>query len=698
VKALPATPTSARVPAAPSPPSPGRLWLFRAATAIAAPILLLGLVEVGLRVAGVGFRPDFTVPCESGGQPAFCENPDFTRRFFPAAIARQPTPFAIRATKPSRTFRIFIVGESAAQGDPEPSFGLGRFLEVMLRESFPQWNFEVVNTGIVAINSHALVSIAKDIARREPDLVIVYAGNNEVVGPYGNGTVLTRRQLPLPLIRASMALQTMRIGQLLSEASAPRSAEAAARGWRGMEMFLQQQVRASDPSMAGVYDAFRRNLGEVVEVVRRSGARVAVSTVASRLRDFAPLGSLHGRALSARDLEEWQRRWDRAAALEAEGLPADALEAYRGAAAIDPEHAELQYRMARCAWQLRDYGQAKARFALARDLDTLRFRADSRINEIVREIAVRAGPGVELVDGSAALEAASLHGVPAGDLFYEHAHLTPEGNFVLARALYPAAVAALPGDLRDRSTGVEPPSLEDCLRRLALTGFNRYRIAKEVLRRLSHPPFVGQTDHASQVQELERERDRGGAESFAETDAAYRAAIAANGSDPWLHYSYGILLDTRDVFLAGRGQPDEGRAIREYASALERIPRFAEGRIRLAEALLRLGRYPESVAHCREILRLRPNYAQAYVTMGSALVRQGRLEEASAALARAVALDPSSTGPVLELVNLLEARGRFGEAAQSARVGVKRFRATGDLAQADALERRAQALEGTRRE
>ncbi len=653
------------------------------------------LVEIGLRLAGAGFCPDFTIPCEVRGQSAFCENPDFTRRFFPPAMARQPTPFVIPATKAARTFRIFVVGESAAQGDPEPSFSFGRFLGVMLRERFPEWTFEVVNTGIVAINSHALVPIADDIARRDPDLVIVYAGNNEVVGPYGNGTTLTQRRLGPTITRASIALQSTRLGQILS--AALRRGDEAAGSWRGMEMFLQQQVRASDPSMAGVYGAFRRNLSDVVAVVRRSGARVVLSTVGTRLIDFAPLGSLHGRDLSPQEAETWQRHYDRGAALEAAGSPAEALDAYEAAAAVDPDYAELQYRMARCALRLSDDSQARNRFVRARDLDTLRFRADSRINDIVREVAASAGPGVGFVDGAGALAAASQHGLPAGDLFYEHAHLTPEGNYVLARALYPAVIAALPSDPRGPSANQGPPSEEECLRRLALTGFNRYRIAKEVLRRLSRPPFTGQADHASQLAEVERERDRGAAEAFAETDAAYQAAIAADGSDPWLHYNYGILLDARDVFLAGQGQPDQGRAVREYASTLSSIPSFAEGRARLAEALLRLGRYPESVAQCREILRFRPGYAQAYATMASALARQGRGEEATSAFKRAVSLDPWSIGPIIELVNLLENQRHLAEAARQARAGAERLRATGRSSDAEALERRARTLEATDR-
>ena len=61
------------------------------------------------------------------------------------------------------TFRIFVLGESAAMGDPDPAYGFSRYLEVMLRERYPSMKFEVVNTGSVAINSHVLLPIARGL-------------------------------------------------------------------------------------------------------------------------------------------------------------------------------------------------------------------------------------------------------------------------------------------------------------------------------------------------------------------------------------------------------------------------------------------------------------------------------------------------------------------------------------------------------
>ena len=686
-------------------------WLFRLASATLLPLLLLALLEAGLRLLGFGAPAAFTLPCQVQGRKAFCENPAFSDPFFPPGLARRPTSFVIPADKSPGTRRIFIIGESAALGDPEPTFGLSRFLEAMLRERYPGAGFEVINTGLVAVNSHVLLPLVRDVARLQPDLFLFYAGNNEVVGPFGNGTVLAQRLPGRALIRASIFLRSTRLGQLVA-ALAQLPARRARKEWGGMEMFLDRQVRADDPSMAAVYQSFEANLHDMLEAARASGARVLVSTVGTRLRGFAPFASLHR---PGADPAPWSVHFEAGKRLEAEGRNGQAQAEYLAAAAIDPDYAELQYRLGRSDLALGDAADARERLVKARDLDTLRFRADSRIDAILRRAA-----GADLVDGAAALDAGSPQGLPGDELFYEHAHLTPEGNYLLARAFL-APVAAALGLPR-----AEPPAEADCLRRLALTGFDRYRVAKEVLRRLSRPPFAGQLDHREQVAGLERARDREAKEEFEQSDAAYRAAIAERGADPWLHINYGILLDTRDVFLARHGQPDAGRAVAQYQQALELLPQTVPARFRLAEALLRLGRADEAIAQSRQILEASAGYAPAWQTIGRAFAGKKQLDDSRAAYERALALDPASLDARLELakvrlmqnapdaaeeqvraaialrpeepqphwmlVNLLEARGRPGDAARSAELAATAVGQAGRPEEAAAFAAKAREL------
>ena len=594
------------------PPSRARVWLFRAVTVALVPLAVLGGLELLLRLLGVGHPSGFTIPCEVQGRRAVCPNPDFALRFFPPGLARQPRPFVVPEEKRPRTVRVMVVGESAAEGDPEPTFGVSRFLEAMLEEAVPGVRFEVVNAGVVAINSYVLVPIARDLARHAPDVVVIYAGNNEVVGPFGPGTVLTGRQPGLGLIRASIAMGSTRVGQVLTVLGRSLRRDTPAE-WQGMELFLDHQVRADDPAMEQVYRGFGSNLAEMIDVFRAHGARVVVSTVGTRLRDFAPFASAHRPGLDAAAFGRWKASVSRGDAVASEQRPLDALAAYEEAEAIDGAIAELQYRIGRTALARGDEPLARERLTRARDLDTLRFRADSRLAQVTTEVARAAGPGVELVDGAGALAAASPNGLPGPELFWEHAHLTPEGNEVLARALFPAVVRALPASLKRND--VEAPPHAQVARRLALTGYDRYLIAKEVLRRLARPPFAGQMDHALQVAQVERVRNEGAREPFEETEARYQAALVRAPDDPWLRWNHAILLDNRDVFLARRGEPDRGRAVPEFQRVLEALPRFGEAHIRLAEAFARLGRLDEAEAQCRTLLRLRPGDPKAQATL-----------------------------------------------------------------------------------
>ena len=56
---------------------------------------------------------------------------------------------------------------------------------------------------------HVVRSIVDELARYRPDLFVVYLGNNEVVGPYGAGTVFSPISASSTLIRASISSSVM---------------------------------------------------------------------------------------------------------------------------------------------------------------------------------------------------------------------------------------------------------------------------------------------------------------------------------------------------------------------------------------------------------------------------------------------------------------------------------------------------------
>jgi len=104
-------------------PTPGRRWRFRVLSMLAVPLVLLVAAEGLLRLLGYGYSADFFIKRDLSGRTVWTDNPDFGRRFFSAGRIRYPHPFTMPAVKAPGTIRIFVLGESAAMGDPDSKFG-----------------------------------------------------------------------------------------------------------------------------------------------------------------------------------------------------------------------------------------------------------------------------------------------------------------------------------------------------------------------------------------------------------------------------------------------------------------------------------------------------------------------------------------------------------------------------------------------
>ncbi len=193
-----------------------RRWAFRLVAAVLMPALFLGAFEIVLRCGGPAIRR--VSWCHRRARPGYLvDNYKFAWRFFPRALARSSQPILVSQEKPPGLKRIVVLGSSAAMGDPEPAFGLPRVLQALLELRYPDQPFEVVNAAMTAVNSHVVLPIAKDCRVLDADAWVIYMGNNEVVGPFGAGTVFGVRGTPLWLIRVGLSLNRTKTGQFLSE-------------------------------------------------------------------------------------------------------------------------------------------------------------------------------------------------------------------------------------------------------------------------------------------------------------------------------------------------------------------------------------------------------------------------------------------------------------------------------------------------
>ena len=457
-----------------------------------------------------------------------------------------------------RAIRIFVLGSSAAQGVPDPTFSVRRILESLLRDRYPDVKFEVVNGAMTAINSHVAVEIARDCATHRPDLFVVYMGNNEVVGPYGPGTVFQQWSPSLRFIRANVWLKSTRTGQLLDDAIGwLHPSKGAHTAWQGLEMFMDNPVAADDPRLPAVYDDFRRNLVDICQIARRAGAGVVLSTVAVNLKDCPPFASQHRSDLSADDLTKWKAIYLAGVELEGKEKWQQAIAKYEAAAKIDDRFAELAFRRGRCLAALRRWKEAREQFISARDLDVLRF-ADSQINEAVRDVAAeQETAGVRLVDAEQSLAKSDLAvgGIPGDGLFYEHVHFTFDGNYPLARAVLNEIETALPQLAASHKQA--GGTLTRAMRGIAgVESLGRTSMANLMAEVSARPPFTSQLDHSIRTSLARKRVDELGrlANTPEAIEAAYRSCEAAFDKTPddWLCRSA-----SREVG-AGKRPPEDG--------------------------------------------------------------------------------------------------------------------------------------------
>ncbi len=661
---------SSGAPAVASSPRRRRRWLFRFLAVVLAPALVLGLAEVGLRVAGRGYPTRFLLPAHVGDRDVLIENPQFGRQFFPSALARSPAPTVIAARKPAGTFRILLFGESAALGDPRLAFGMGRYLEVLLGERFPTTRFEVVPMAMTAINSHALRLMALEAADYEGDLWIIYAGNNEMVGPFGAATVFGARSPSLAFVRTSLALKRTRLGQALSELAEGWAAPATTNlAWGGLKLFLENQLAPDDPRRQRAADHFENNLEAIVRRGIRAGVPVLLSTVAVNLKDCGPFASLPSSGLAPETQTNFARHLESGHARAAANDWNAACEAYTEAAELDPRYAELQFRLGNCLLHLHRSEEARAAFERACESDALPFRTGTALNNAIRRVGERhRSERVALVECAQELAESVPSQIPGRESFFDHVHPNFGGNYRLARILAEAAVGFLPETVR-RDAATDWASPELCDRRLGLSDWNRYAVIETVLRRIADAPYTNQVtsleDRRFFADQLAELRTRMTPDHYTNTYALYRAALNRRTNDFRLHENFAEYLEAVGHWpgavaewqavrtlvphhfaayanlgraLARQGELEEARRNLEIAARLE--PRSPEAHLELARVLAQQREWSAAVDRYLRVLRLQPGNARVHVQLADALASSGRRAEAVEMLHRAARLDP----------------------------------------------------------
>jgi tetratricopeptide (TPR) repeat protein len=598
--------------------TPRRRRLYRALALVVVPLVLLGALEGGLRLAGFGYSTRWVIRHGEGN--AWIPNHAFTWPYLGPALGRAPFPFYMQDKQPD-TCRVFVIGGSAAVGVPDPAFNFARALDVMCDAQLASPKIEIINTAITAVNSHVMLPVVRAAADHQPDVFLVYMGNNEVIGPFGAGTVATGFTRDRKVIRLLVTMRSMRIGQAIEAAMRAAGAGNRAQRWQQIAMFINHHVAADDPKLQGVYDHFRANLVDICRAGRAAGADVVLCTVAVNLRDCPPFASLHTAGLSDGQLARWQAAFDRGVAAQAAGDHTDALATFADAAEYDDAYAELAFRMGQCAEAMGDIDAAAEHYQRACDLDGLRIRADSTINRIIREVA--AAEGATLIDVEKQLRRS--HPLPGDDLFYEHVHFTFEGNYEVADAIVEPLQAVMASRFAHVARNDAPlPGVDECGEALGLSDLYRMDMAVAMSAMMDEPPFTFQFDFEERSRrrhEALRMRERQLPERQT-IDSAYRTVVRALGERP---EDLAIMMHTIDL-ISRRGETH--KAVAMYEQLIQVIPNASPMRCSLVRLLIELGEYDRAMQQLRTAGRLDPGDPWIFFAIGNVLEHRGRMNDA----------------------------------------------------------------------
>ena len=413
--------------------TPARRRVFILIT-IALPFIALAVVEIALRLFGFGGYPPFirSVGTLPQGEQLCIVEPAASKPYFFANPTRpgyaEQSSFIM--PKPKDTLRIFLIGESAAKGYPQPrNLAMSEFLQTMLGDVLPQKRVEVINLGTTAVASFPLVYQVQDALRYQPDWFVFYVGNNEFFGAYGTASINAAGTMPL------WALKLMRAARGLALAQAVESVVRAGADENRtlMEQMIGQTFIACDsPLREAAARNLQANLGDMLDQVKAAGVAALVCTTASNESGLAPLGQDDVSNLSGASQQEFNELLRQAAACSS-AQSAQVVELLGKAALLAPRSALTQFMLANAQANAGDLVAARKAFLLARDLDTMPWRPISVTEQAIRDTA--AAHGVLLCDIAFKFRNMSARGATDWELLDDHVHPSLQGQVQAARAM-----------------------------------------------------------------------------------------------------------------------------------------------------------------------------------------------------------------------------------------------------------------------
>jgi tetratricopeptide (TPR) repeat protein len=432
--------------------------------------------------------------------------------------------------KPAGLRRVFVVGESVAQ-----RFSTSALAEA-LRGAWGVPAVEVVNCGMGAYDSVRVAAVLREALVHDPDLAVVFVGNNDG---------LQSPAVWYPAYRLNLSLRRLWLWRLAQDRLRPRAAAALDR--------------------EALLTSLEANLRGMARAARAKKVPLVFCTLPVNEREWPPAGELP--LFSPEFFKGWM-------ALE-EKHPAAAIERLRAFTREAPRDPMGHFWLAKALEAAGRKAEAREEFGLAIEWNWPD-RCTSRRNELIRRVAREEGAAVAEVDGYA--RGLVPGGSPGWESFIDAVHWLPELDVPISALIAGAATGTPAKRLLPHPTGAP------------IEGVALHAFSDAMQAQLEYdPPIL--SEHVVVQFQRARRLDPVKLEYFLRSPEATARALAEN---PWTAFLAGRApgLWTSVRLHAGEALWRTGsraKAVALFQEAVKQDPTSSLARLLLAKSLLAVG-------------------------------------------------------------------------------------------------------------
>lgn len=538
----------------------------------------------------VNYRPTEPLFIDAPALTGYIQpNANVIKRFFPkpemAPNVSPDTQYFLK-TKPKNSFRIVVQGGSTAAGFPYGRWGsLSGMLQQRFKRLYPEMHIEIINTAMSSVNSFMLLDFVDEIIEIKPDLILIYAGHNEYLGIMGVGSAfstqsnysakllfLTLKEFKLYRLVESIYYGVMAATETLSIKPDTKPDQRSLMAQIAKEKDIQF---GSDLYASGIAQ-FEKNMLLILNKYQQQNIPVMIGNLVSNEKDLPPFSALKN----------------------------------------PNSDAAVYFKKGQSALRLNQFKQAKSYFDLARDYDTLRFRAPSEFNRVIVNLTKR--ELVYFADVEKTFRQDSDDRLLGSKHMLEHLHPSVRGYFLLGDAYLQAMVEQqlLPvlknsNLYRKEAWPEQPISKADAL-------YGEFKIA----RLTSDYPF---TDEPKQVpipadntleQQALKWREQGS--SWLKINQQLLEEYQKRNDFPESAKIAGLLADAlpnqfSSTFAAGMLYKKIGNLVlsnHHLLRAIELRPAEVDARLSLAQNYFLLNEFDKSLRLLKKVKTLQPTHSQ----------------------------------------------------------------------------------------